>query len=477
MVLSVRTFSSYFLARSLTQGRFKDALQMVRRHRIDFNLIVDHCGLEAFILSATEFVTQVNNLNHITEFACAIKHENVMETLYRNYASLPCLKGDKPKGIDSDNKISSVLMAVRKALEDQIEETPARELCILTTLAKSSPPSLEEALRRIKEVRDLELSAAADPKRRLYPSSEESLKHLLWLSDSEAVFEAALGLYDLNLAAIVALNSQKDPKEFLPFLQELERMPTVLMQYNIDLKLQRHESALRHIISAGDPYYEDCMNLIRKVPELFPLGLQLINDPPKRQQVLEAWGDHLNATKCFEDAATTYLCCSRLEKALKAYRACGNWKGVLTVAGLIRKDDLLPLARELSEELQALGKPGDAATILLEYCGDTDNGISLLVEARSWEEALRVAFLHKRDDLILIVKSASLECASMLVGEYNEGVEKVGKYLTRYLAVRQRRLLLAAKLKTEEQSMGYLDDETASQASSNFSGMSAYTTG
>ncbi|KAL0343709.1 UNVERIFIED_CONTAM: Elongator complex protein 1 [Sesamum angustifolium] len=255
-------------------------------------------------------------------------------------------------------------------------------------------------------------------------------------------------------------------------------MPTLLMQYNIDLKLQRYESALRHIVSAGDPYYEDCMNLMNKVPELYPLGLQLIVGPRKKQQVLEAWGDHLNATKCFEDAATTYLCCFCLEKALKAYRACGNWMGVLTVAGLIKlgKDDLLQLARELSEELQALGKPGDAAKILLEYCGDVDNAISLLVDARNWEEALRIAFLHRREDLVLVVKNASLECSSMLNGEYNEGVEKVGKYLTRYLAVRQRRLLLAAALKSDEQP-SHLDDETASQASSNFSGMSAYTTG
>lgn len=472
------------IVNALAQGRFKDALFMVRRHRIDFNVIVDHCGWQAFIESAADFVRQVNNLNYITEFACAIKHDDIMETLYKNY-SLPCIKGDKvlrhrePKSNDGDNKVSSVLMAIRKALEEQIEGTPARELCILTTLAKSSPPALEEALRRIKVIREMELSAAADAQKPSYPSSEESLKHLLWLSDSDAVFEAALGLYDLNLAAIVALNSQRDPKEFLPLLQELEHMPTLLMQYNIDLKLQRHESALRHIVSAGDPYYEDCLNLMKKVPELYPLGLQLIGDPHKRQQVLEACGDHLNATKCFEDAATTYMCCFCLEKALKSYRACGNWVGVLTVAGLMKlgNDDLLKLACELSEELQALGKPGDAAKILLEYCGDVDNGISLLVDARNWEEALRVAFLYNRDDLILVVKNASLECASMLIGEYNEGVEKVGKYLTRYLAVRQRRLLLAATIKSDEQSVGYLDDETASQASSNFSGMSAYTTG
>lgn len=467
---------------ALANRRFKDALQMLRRHRIDFNIIVDHCGWQAFIGSAADFVLQVGNLNYVTEFVCAIKSEDVMETLYKSYTSLSCIKGDKvlqhseSKSTDGDGKVSSILTAIRNALEDQVEETPARELCILTTLAKSSPPALEEALRRIKIIRELELSAASDPKRLSYPSSEESLKHLLWLSESEAVFEAALGLYDLNLAAIVALNSQKDPKEFLPLLQELERMPELLMQYNVDLKLQRYDSALRHIVSAGDAYYEDSMKLMRKVPELYSMGLQLVVDSEKRQQVLEAWGDHLNASKCFEDAATTYLCCSCYEKALKSYREGGNWTGVLTVAGLMKlsKDDLLQLARELSEELQALGKPRDAAKILLEYCSDVDNGISLLVDARSWEEALRIAFLHRRNDLIIVVRDSSLECASVLIGEYNEGVEKVGKYLTRYLAVRQRRLLLAATIKADERT---LDDETASQASSNFSGMSAYTTG
>ncbi|KAI8563942.1 hypothetical protein RHMOL_Rhmol03G0147900 [Rhododendron molle] len=93
----------------------------------------------------------------------------------------------------------------------------------------------------------MELSDSDDPKKVSFPSAEEALKHLLWLSDGEAVYEAALGLYDLNLAAIVALNSQWDPNEFLPFLQELECMPTLLMQYSIDLKLQntRMHSSIR----------------------------------------------------------------------------------------------------------------------------------------------------------------------------------------------------------------------------------------
>uniref|UniRef100_A0A5B6YQC9 Elongator complex protein 1 n=1 Tax=Davidia involucrata TaxID=16924 RepID=A0A5B6YQC9_DAVIN len=472
------------IVNALVQGRFKDALHMVRRHRIDFNVLVDHCGWQAFLQSATEFVKQVNNLSYITEFVCSIKNENIMETLYKNYISLPCLKevkvvGGHFRGSDANSKVCSVLLAIRKALEEQVVESPVRELCILTTLARSDPPALEKALERIKVIREMELLGSDDPRKISYPSAEEALKHLLWLSDSEAVYEAALGLYDLNLTAIVALNSQRDPKEFLPFLQELECMPILLMQYNIDLKLQRYENALKHIVSAGDAYHADCMNLMKNNPELFPLGLQLITDPAKRRQVLEAWGDHLDAIKCFEEAATTYLCCSSLEKALKAYRACGNWRGVLTIAGLIKlgKEEIMQLAQELCEELQALGKPGEAATIALEYCRDVDSGISLLVSARDWEEALRIAFMHRRNDLISEVKNASLECASMLIGEYEEGLEKVGKYLARYLAVRQRRLLLTAKLQSDERSINEIDDDTASEASSSFSGMSAYTTG
>jgi elongator complex protein 1 len=152
---------------------------------------------------------------------------------------------------------------------------------------------------------------------------------------------------------------------------------------------------------------------------------------------------------------------------------------VLTVAGLLNlgKDEVLHLAGELCEELQALGKPGEAAKIALEYCGDVNSGVNLLISARDWEEAMRVVYMHRREDLVKVVKDASVECASTLINEYEEGLEKVGKYLTRYLAVRQRRLLLAAKLQSEKREGSDLEDDAASEASSNFSGMSAYTTG
>ncbi len=85
--------------------------------------------------------------------------------------------------------------------------------------------------------------------------------------------------------------------------------------------------------------------------------------------------------------------------------------------------------------------------------------------------------MHTSEDLISDVKHASLEGANTLMSEYEEGLEKVGKFLTHYLAVCQRRLLLAAKLQAEDRSVNDLDYDTVSETSSNLSGMIAYTTG
>ncbi|KAG0484108.1 hypothetical protein HPP92_012192 [Vanilla planifolia] len=468
---------------ALLQRRFKDALLMVRRHRIDFNFIVDCFGWQTFVQSAAEFVNQVNNLAHVTEFVSSIKNENVIDSLYKEYI-LPSLSCEFTTSTEvnscssaAESKVNCVLQAIRKALEEQVPQSPARELCILSTLARNEPPALEEALKRIKAIRQMELSGTDGFKQKVYPSAEESLKHLLWLTDPQSLFYAALGLYDLSLAAIVALNSQKDPKEFLPYLKELEILPPGIMRYTIDLRLQRYESALNHLFLAGEDHHDECVILIKNNPQLFPLGLQLFAKNVKRREVLEAWGDHLTDKKFFQDAAAAYLCCSSLQKAIKAYRGCGDWKGVLTVAGLIGigKEDFFQLANELCEEFEALGKPFDAARIVLEYCRDVDRCVRYCLMAREWEEALRISYMHERMDLASNVEDAALECVGALIDEYKEASEKIVKYLVRYLAVRQRRLTLAAKIQSGDRLLSDKDYDSVSETSSGFSEMSAYT--
>ena len=59
----------------------------------------------------------------------------------------------------------------------------------------------------------------------------------------------ALGAYDFDLVLFVAERSQKDPKEFLPFLNELKGYPDHYRKYKIDRHLKRNESALTHIVA------------------------------------------------------------------------------------------------------------------------------------------------------------------------------------------------------------------------------------
>ena len=74
-----------------------------------------------------------------------------------------------------------------------------------------------------------------------------------------------------------------------------------------------------------------------------------------------------------------------------------------------------------------------------------------------------------------VIEPSALDCVASYVSEFQEGLEKLGKYLARHNAVKQRRLLLEIKLKNDVPED--IEDDAASEASSNLSGMSAYTTG
>lgn len=57
--------------------------------------------------------------------------------------------------------------------------------------------------------------------------AEKALKHLTLLSDVDKLFDTALGMYDFGLVTLVAPRTQKDPKEYMPFLKYLQTLNPV----------------------------------------------------------------------------------------------------------------------------------------------------------------------------------------------------------------------------------------------------------
>ena len=58
----------------------------------------------------------------------------------------------------------------------------------------------------------------------LTPRADEALKFLLYMVDVNTLYDVALATYDFDLVMMVAEKSQKDPKEYLPFLNSLRAM-------------------------------------------------------------------------------------------------------------------------------------------------------------------------------------------------------------------------------------------------------------
>ena len=68
----------------------------------------------------------------------------------------------------------------------------------------------------------------------------------------DRLYDVALGTYNLPLVVMVAEQSQKDPKEYLPFLNGLRKLPPDYRKFKIDSHLKRYSKALRHIAKCGE---------------------------------------------------------------------------------------------------------------------------------------------------------------------------------------------------------------------------------
>ena len=82
---------------------------------------------------------------------------------------------------------------------------------------------MDNALLEVKLLRDSGKDSIAD----------SALNFILLLVNVNELFDVALGLYDFDLVLLVAEKSDKDPKEFLPFLNELKKLPNENYRWEI----------------------------------------------------------------------------------------------------------------------------------------------------------------------------------------------------------------------------------------------------
>lgn len=197
---------------------------------------------------------------------------------------------------------------------------------ILISLVKNQKNSgMENALKRIKEMmvdgeQDKENSDA-----------KEALKYLLYMVDVNVLYDTALRMYDFDLVILVAENSQKDPKEYFPFLEELHNLEENYRKFKIDGHLKRYTSALKHLAKLPDKV-DECLAFTQK-HGLYSLAMKLFNCDSKEYKILSvAYGKYLMSKNKYREAGIMLVKGGNLEEALNAFKLALNWKDAILIA-------------------------------------------------------------------------------------------------------------------------------------------------
>ena len=213
--------------------RYRTAFLACRNHRVDMNILHDH-NPQQFLADVDLFIDKVNKPEHIDLFLSQLRNEDVTKTMYRETLR-PVEKEWSPKDIavPYGSKVNRVCDHFLQALVDR---PPKHLQNILSANLCKCPPDVEAALLRIARVRK-DRSDHVDL----------MIEHICFLTDVNKLYDSALGLYDLELTLLIAQQSQKDPKEYLPFLRNLQSMSDLRRRYSIDDHLGRYSKALHHL--------------------------------------------------------------------------------------------------------------------------------------------------------------------------------------------------------------------------------------
>ena len=474
-----------YVMSKIDQKEYGEAFGMMRRQKVDLNLIVDMEPLR-FLKSEDgvgKFLEQVIPVDHLNLFISCLQDADVTQFRYRipNWFE----RATSTHDVDTDdfdfstkvNQACQKLRAIMIIAEQNGRTKEGRSISeghfllpVLSTFAKESPPKLEEALTLIKE-NAVSLHAPSSRKPPLFSDkAQSSIQYLAFLADYEMLFNTALGMYDYELARAVGRNSQMDPKVYLLLLKRLRSSPEFYGRYEVDVRLNRYEAALSNLVKSGansedvsgipppdDPThvfgndFEQCMMFI-EAHELHRLGLELFrSDPNKHRQILVSLGNQLLEKGQAETSLAVFLAAEPpyLDGARHAARSCRDWRCFFSLPpGSEDNDESIDLrnrrlAYDIAEEI-ASGKEdktsgrtalADAARILLEYSQDIVGSVDMLINAEMWSEGRRIASLHSRQDLVNKCVDACTSYAYGCLEDFHERTTSFKEANNRYVEV------------------------------------------
>lgn len=153
-----------------------------------------------------------------------------------------------------------------------------------------------------------------------HKTADQALEYLCWVVNADTLFDFSLKTYDFELVILVAKYTQKDPKEYLPYLKKLQEMDPVLMKYQINMDLKNYEDALIELSKAEEKHFDLSIDLINKY-ELYELAFTLFNkNSALLKTIFEHYGHYLRGKKKYFEAGYAFLSNKNYELALESFK-------------------------------------------------------------------------------------------------------------------------------------------------------------
>ncbi|KAK2463075.1 hypothetical protein APHAL10511_004730 [Amanita phalloides] len=391
------------IKQDLDAGNYRKAFLACRKHRIDLSVLVDH-DQKAFFDHVALFVQQVEEVDYINLFLTVVGR-----------GTLPA------------ETVAQVCDAVRKELEKINLKKYVNS--ILTAYVVKAPPDHESGLALLLRLRDEHPDLV-----------EEAVKYIIFLVNVDVLFDTALGKYDFSLVLMIAQHSQKDPREYLPFLRELRALDKYYQQFRIDDHLKRREKALKNLSLTGPEHFQEAIDYIEK-HRLYESALSIWRKTEEYDTILELYGDWLFDRREFRSAAVAFVEARKLSKAMAAHERALEWRELFTIAFALElpEEKIVDIAYRIADELVSKKRHLEAGQVLLDYAKDFRQGVIAFVEGNGFSEAHRIISMYSLPELVEhIVHPAAMGNKEQISEDLREMREQLQKQVKR---VRELRLI------------------------------------
>ncbi|CAD6995585.1 putative elongator complex protein 1 [Ceratitis capitata] len=443
-VISPRVLSLEIIGQLLDQNRYYEAFNILRKQRINLNIICDH-NMVNFVNNVHLFLNQIANPHWLNLFLTDLQNEDFSKTMYHsNYVTA---ENVYPEGFDIASKVTYLCELLCSYMTGSGDDR--FRLPIITAYVKMG--KLEEALQLIWEVKKYKNELAKETTEPVDEAAEEALKYLLYLVDVNELYNVALGTYDFGLVLFVAQKSQKDPKEFLPFLNELKKLEVNYRRYKIDEHLKRYEKALENIVKCGREKFTEALDFIKR-HDLYKQALKLYQvngdvistNQESRNNVLEcqqeiclAFADYLRGKNDLESASIMYERGGNIAQALLSAKHVLDWRRVLMLA---KKDsqDVATIALSMMPALLEQGKYEVAHQLYKTYGTNFKDALQCLLKGNLFLEAIMEARLNSDENDLLegLVKPELLMYSRQLRQQFVDDEKQFLEYKQRLNDVR-----------------------------------------